>query len=177
VGKMVVREIEVPNTSLAMKSLPQIDFADAFQCQLPDRQPQNIDAVTRSIFLTMPEWIAQLLKLRNVIVRPFGLRTSIEALPSSNPEEPLQPGMAVGVFEVLDRQDNEQIMLGEDDRHLDYRISIQFERGEKDCWVVVSTTVKFNNWLGRAYFIPVKLVHKIIVPVLMKQGLERLSDF
>jgi hypothetical protein len=169
--KIVVREIEIPNTSLAIRSLPQIDFADAFQCQLPENQSQNIDSVTRAIFLTMPQWVAQLLELRNAIVRPFGLKTSIDAVPSSDRGE-LQPGTAVGVFEVLDRRLNDEIMLGEDDNHLDYRVSIQLEREDKKCWVVVSTAVKFNNWLGRAYFVPVRSVHKIVVPAMMKHGLE-----
>jgi hypothetical protein len=170
--KIVVQEIEIPNTSLAMRSLPRIDFADAFRCQLPGNQPENIDSVTRSIFLTMPQWVAQLLELRNVIVRPFGLKTSIDAVPSNN-QDKLQPGTAVGVFEVLDRRLNDEIMLGEDDKHLDYRVSIRLEREEKKCWVVVSTVVKFNNWLGRAYFVPVRSVHKIVVPAMMKHGLER----
>jgi hypothetical protein len=170
--KIVVQEIDIPSTSLAVRSLTLFDFADAFKCQLPENEPQNIDSVTRAIFLTTPQWIAQLLELRNAIVRPFGLKTSIDAVPSSHQDE-LQPGTAVGVFEVLDRGQNEEIMLGEDDTHLDYRVSIQLEREKEKCWVVVSTVVKFNNWLGRAYFIPVRQVHKIIVPAMMKYGLER----
>jgi hypothetical protein len=169
--KVVVQEIEIPSTSLAIKSLPRIDFADAFQCQLPEDQPHNIDSVTRAIFLTMPQWAAQLLKLRNTLVRPFGLKTSIDAVSSSLQDE-LRPGTAVGVFEVFDRRQRDEIMLGEDDKHLDYRVSIQLERKEEKCWVVVSTVVKFNNWMGRAYFVPVRPVHKIIVPAMMKYGLE-----
>lgn len=169
-SKIVVQEINVPSTSLAMRSLPHIDFADAFKCQLPENLPQNIDSVTRAIFLTMPQWITGLLELRNNIVRPLGLKTSIDALPS-NGEGELKPGTAVGVFEVLDRGLDEEIMLGEDDKHLDYRVSVRLEREKEKCWVVVSTVVKFNNWLGRAYFVPVRPVHKIIVPVMMRYGL------
>jgi hypothetical protein len=169
--KIIVQEIDIPSENLAMRSLPRIDFADAFKCLLPAEQPQNIDAVTRAIFLTMPPWISQLLELRNFIVRPFGLKTSNDAVPSSH-QDKLQPGTAVGVFEVLDRRLNE-IMLGEDDQHLDYRVSIQLEREEEKCWVVITTLVKFNNWLGRAYFVPVRPVHKIIVPAMIKYGLER----
>jgi Protein of unknown function (DUF2867) len=113
-----------------------------------------------------------LLELRNAIVRPFGLKASIDAVPSSS-QGILQSGTAVGVFEVLDRRLNEEIMLGEDDKHLDYRVSIQLEREEEKCWVIVSTVVKFNNWLGRAYFVPVRLVHKIVVPAMMRYGLGR----
>jgi Protein of unknown function (DUF2867) len=63
-------------------------------------------------------------------------------------------------------------MLGEDDQHLDFRVSVQMELEAEECWVVVSTAVKFNHWLGRAYFIPVKPVHKIIVPAMMRHGLS-----
>lgn len=170
-SKIVVQEINVPSTSLAMRSLPHIDFADAFKCQLPENQPQNIDSVTRAIFLTMPQWITGLLELRNNIVRPLGLKTSIDALPF-NGEGELIPGTAVGVFEVLDRGLDEEILLGEDDKHLDYRVSVRLECEKEKCWVVVSTVVKFNNWLGRAYFVPVRPVHKIIVPAMMRSGLE-----
>jgi hypothetical protein len=145
--KIVVQEINIPSMSLAMHSLPHIDFADAFKCQLSEDQPQNIDSVTRAIFLTMPQWVAKLLELRNAIVRPLGLKTSIDSDPSRDRDE-LKPGTAVGVFEVLARRLNEEIMLGEDDKHLDYRVSVRLEYEEEKCWVVVSTVVKFNNWLG-----------------------------
>lgn len=82
-SKIVVQEIDIPSTSLAVRLLPHVDFADAFRCQLPENQPQNIDSVTRAIFLTMPQWIANLLELRNAIVRPLGLKTSIDATPSN----------------------------------------------------------------------------------------------
>jgi Protein of unknown function (DUF2867) len=170
-SKIVVQEIDIPSTNLAMCSLPHSDFADAFKCQLPENQPQNIDSVTRAIFLTMPQWIIELLELRNTIVRPLGLKTLVDAVPSNGQDE-LKPGTAVGVFEVLDRRLDKEIMLGEDDKHLDYRVSVQLEREEEKCWVVVSTVVKFNNWFGRAYFVPVRPVHKIIVPAMMRYGLK-----
>lgn len=169
-SKIVVQEIDVSSTSLAVRSLSHIDFADGFKCQLPENQPQNIDSVTRAIFLTMPQWITGLLELRNQIVRPLGLKTSMNAIPSIAQDE-LEPGTAVGVFEVLERGLDDEIVLGEDDKHLDYRVSVRLEREEEICWVIVSTVVKFNNWLGRAYFVPVRPVHKIIVPAMMKYGL------
>jgi hypothetical protein len=169
-SKIVVQEIDISSMSLAVRSLPHNDFADAFKCQLPENQHQDIDSVTRAIFLTMPQWITEFLELRNTIVRPLGLKTSIDAV-QSNGQDELKPGTAVGVFEVLDRKLDEEIMLGEDDKHLDYRVSIRLEREEEKCWVIVSTVVKFNNWFGRAYFVPVRSVHKIIVPAMMKYGL------
>lgn len=102
-SKIVVQEVNVSSANLAVESLPSIDFADAFKCQLPANQPQDIDSVTRAIFLTLPQWITALLELRNTIVRPLGLKTSIDADPANNEGE-LKPGTAVGAFEVLDRR-------------------------------------------------------------------------
>jgi hypothetical protein len=73
----------------------------------------------------------------------------------------------------IDRQGDE-ILLGEDDQHLNFRTSVQLERQEEKCWVIVSTVVQFNNWLGHAYFVPVRPIHKIIVPAMMRHGMENL---
>jgi Protein of unknown function (DUF2867) len=76
--------------------------------------------------------------------------------------------VTVGVFKVLDRQDDE-ILLGEDDRHLNFRASVQLKREAEKCWAIVSTVVQFNNWLGHAYFVPVRPIHKIIVLAMMRR--------
>ncbi len=173
--KFVVQEIEVPSTSLAMRSLSSIDFADAFKCHPSENQPQSIDSVTRAIFSTMPRWIEELLELRNTIVRPLGLRTSVDLNSIDNNQGELKPGGMVGVFGVIERKEDE-ILLGEDDNPLNYRVSIQLEHEGEKYWIIVSTVVQFNNWLGRAYFVPVKPVHKIIIPAMMRSGLKRLEN-
>lgn len=172
---IVIKEIAVPSDTLTLRALSSIDFVDAFKCQLPNGRAQHIDAVTRSIFSTMPTWMMKLLDLRNTIVRPLGLKTSIGPSLVNTQQGKLGPGATVGVFKVIERQDNE-ILLGEDDRHLNFRTSVQLERKEEKCWVIVSTVVQFNNWLGHAYFVPVRPIHKIIVPAMMRHGIENLID-
>jgi hypothetical protein len=169
----IIQEVAVPSGNLAMGALSSIDFVDAFKCRIPNGQPQPIDSVTRAIFSTMPEWMMKLLDLRNTIVRPFGLKTSIDPALLDHRQGKLEPGAVVGVFKVIDRQGDE-ILLGEDDQHLNFRTSVQLERQEEKCWVIVSTVVQFNNWLGHAYFVPVRPIHKIIVPAMMRHGMENL---
>jgi hypothetical protein len=41
-----------------------------------------------------------------------------------------------------------------------------------DRQVVVSTIVRFHNWLGRAYFVPVRPFHRLIVPAMIRYGLR-----
>ena len=38
----------------------------------------------------------------------------------------------------------------------------------------VSTLVHFNNWKGRAYFVPVRVGHQIIVPHGVRTALQNL---
>lgn len=169
----IIQEVAVPSDNFAMRALSSIDFVDAFKGQIPNGCSQQIDVVTRSIFSTMPTWIMKLLDLRNTIVRPLGLKTSIDPNLVDTHQGKLAPGETISVFKVIDRQDDE-ILLGEDDQHLNFRSSVQLERKEEKCWVIVSTVVQFNNWLGRAYFVPVRPIHKIIVPAMMRHGMENL---
>ena len=37
---------------------------------------------------------------------------------------------------------------------------------------MVSTIVRFNNWLGRLYFLPVRPIHRLIVPAMLRNGLR-----
>jgi hypothetical protein len=60
----------------------------------------------------------------------------------------LEPGEKIGVFRVYTVSDAE-VILGEDDRHLDFRISVHLKevQGMKD--VTISTVVHYNNTLGK----------------------------
>lgn len=107
---IIIKEVAVPSGNLAMRALSSIDFVDAFKCQIPTARSQQIDAVTRSIFSTMPAWMMKLFDLRNTIVRPLGLKTSIDLNSIDNYRGQLIPGVTVGVFKVLDRLDDENLI-------------------------------------------------------------------
>ena len=68
--------------------------------------------------------------------------------------------------------DNE-IIMGEDDHHLDFRISVLYRNGEHEDGssphVIISTVVLCHNALGRIYLRVIKPFHRVIV----KSGLRR----
>jgi hypothetical protein len=70
---------------------------------------------------------------------------------------------------VFHKTDHE-IILGEDDKHLDFRVSLfldeNTETNQKQ--LTISTLVKFNNIFGKLYFMPVRPLHKLIVPTILK---------
>jgi hypothetical protein len=92
--------------------------------------------------LALPGWATTLLKLRNTLVRPFGLKTG-EA------DTPIFPTC----HETAD-----EIILGTDDRHLDFRIGVIRQDGR----LYMSTWVHPHNLWGRAYLRLVMPFHILI---------------
>ena len=109
------------------------------------------------------------MRLRDRIVGPIGLKTSDQSAWLNSGHNTFQVGDRLGIFRVFDRTDDE-LLLGEDDRHLDFRLSVLVRNDGNASWVIVSTLVRFNNALGRAYFLLVRPFHKLIVPALLRNA-------
>lgn len=117
------------------------DFIDCYAVTSP-LSPK--DAALRG--LALPRWAAALLKLRNALVRPLGLKTEAD------------PGLpSVGLFPIR-KDDPQEFVLGLDDRHLDFRITV-FREGAR---LYLSTWVHPHNLWGRAYLALVMPAHKLI---------------
>ena len=159
----------IPNGSLAEHAFPRIDYADTYRVQLPPNAPHDIDILYQTVFsLPSTSWVVRLMSLRNRLVRIIGLKT-VEPQDTPLPSRPLQPGDKTKFLKVVDRSANE-LLLGEDDRHLDLRISVLRQENETSVWLVVTTVVRFNNWLGRLYFLPVRPFHQRIVPWMLNSA-------
>lgn len=108
---------------------------------------------------------------RNSIVSVFGLKTSILEQSGNRWEI----GSQAGMFKVFGKTTHE-IILGDDDKHLDFRVSLLLEPDKQYKRVAVTTTVKYHNWLGRCYFFFVKPIHRLIVPLTLKPKFKRLAE-
>lgn len=95
------------------------------------------------------------MQLRNALVRPFGLKVE-PPRSSAAPVGPLLPGARVGIFRVFARRPDE-LLLGEDDRHLDFRVGVLLRDEGEAQYATISTVVRFHNGLGRAYFAVVRM--------------------
>ncbi|WP_374428400.1 DUF2867 domain-containing protein [Tabrizicola sp.] len=92
--------------------------------------------------LALPGWAAALLALRNTLVRPFGLKTG-------EPDKPIFPTC---------HETDEELILGTDDKHLDFRIGLIRQDGR----MFMSTWVHPHNAWGRAYLGLVMPFHILI---------------
>jgi len=118
--------------------LPGYQFADAYSVPAPP----GIDAIeaTRLAFARGPLWIRTLMTLRNRLVGLVGLK----------------PAPSTG-FPVI-HQSPREVVLGFDDRHLDFRIVAVVDGG----FVTLNTIVRWHNAWGRAYLAAVMPFHRVI---------------
>lgn len=136
------------------------DFGDTYSLAVNGLKLNALDA-SQLVFGRAPGWIKWLLALRNLIVKPFGLRSGRERVLHARPH--------IGFFPVI-RQSTDHVLLGLDDRHLNFRVSIEVkERGAGWQEISVSTAVKTHNLLGRVYLAIVKPFHRMIVPAMLMQ--------
>ncbi|MDH7447779.1 DUF2867 domain-containing protein [Aquimarina sp. 2201CG14-23] len=174
---MKVQKVEIPSVSLLAET--KVDYVDSFKSEYTDKEGDvDILSISRAFFSTSPEWIEKLFALRNKIVSIFGLKTGDKVKSRMQLIDNFkgEVGERLGIFKVFDKTENE-IILGEDDRHLNFRVSLllmkQVQEGDKSLFI--STTVKFNNWFGRLYFLPVKPFHTLIVPTMLKSVIKEIE--
>lgn len=146
---------EMPNAAL-----PNADWADAFVLELPkdQRTARHIASVTLG---SSPKWLKVLLSIRNNLMAPFGLK--------AGKETDDQPSNSIGFFPVLEESD-QRIVVGLDDRHLDFRIIVELATAEVTTKVLMTTVIRRHNLFGKTYLAIVSPFHKLIVPRVLSQA-------
>lgn len=137
-------------------------FIDAFRVEVGATAVNAREACTRMV-LDGPRWIDALLRLRNILVRPFGLKTSGEGAPA--------PCGLIGLFPVLS-ETPERLVAGFDDSHLDFRIVVDVSGSAASRQVTSTTLVRTHNLLGRAYLTLIMPFHKLVVRGMMGRIVE-----
>lgn len=160
----------MPPASCAVASwYPGADLVDAFAVTLPGPRPHHLSRLAQAAFSNPPPWIKAAMTLRDAAVRLFGVRTSgeIRARLKSDGRD------RIDFFPVLSRSERE-IVIGEDDRHLDFRLSLLLSKrpdGQED--LVATTVVRCRNRLGRAYLAAIMPGHILVI----RSSLERAAAF
>ena len=145
-----------PENSMISANFETVDYCDSYRIR--KTTGENVEEITNKLFEApkWPKWVQGLMKTRDFLVRPLGLKTAKETQSDK-------------IFPVIARTENEMIM-GIDDRHLNFRVSVLIDR-EKS-YIHITTLVQYRNRLGKAYFLLVKPFHKMIVRSLLKRQLN-----
>jgi hypothetical protein len=153
-GVVVEQRVTLPHPDL-----PAADWADSYSVRLcrPDLDPMD---AARELMGRAPRWVGALLKIRNRVVGLFGLKSAELALTGQD---------KIGGFPVIEH-DDQHVLLGFNDKHLDFRIIVSVEpEGFGHQHVSLTTLVQRHNLFGRIYILVVTPFHKLIVKTFLKR--------
>jgi hypothetical protein len=138
--------------------LPGAQFADAFRLELlpgPVDMPLDAPAAARRMVGNMPGWARTLLAIRERAVAPFGLKHPTAGAAGQ-----------IGIFPIL-TQAADRIVLGINDRHLDFRLVVEVAEIGGRRRVTATTIVKTHNLLGRTYLATIMPFHRLMARTLL----------
>lgn len=152
------------------------DFLDVYSGDLserPDLVACNILEFAAHFTTIDMAWAQGLLKLRDQIVRPLGLKTTKDLAKDAivKPVSDLQPGDRIAFFKIYEVSEDE-ILLGEDDWHQDFRLSV-YRSKTGSPRVYLSTCCQRHNIFGYGYLAAILPFHKKLVKQSIEYGLKR----
>lgn len=145
------------SVKLPHPTLPGADWADSFTITTA-QAGITPEIAARKIMGSRPGWVVRLMQFRDLVMRPFGLKSGINAPENAD---------IIGIFPVIARAEK-SIILGLDDRHLDFRLIIEIEETPDSLTKIHAiTAVKRHNMFGRAYLATITPFHNRIVPAML----------
>ncbi len=165
------------SSSLETKSF-EYDYSDCFTHYLTNtgmERDLDIYDFAEAFFKPPPIWFQFFWNLRDRLVSPFNLKTGVKNKNHDKPQKnnKWEVGSQVGFFKLYEVLGNEMV-LGENDKHLDFRVILKYEKVKENESCSVTTLVKYNNSLGKVYFFFVKPFHRLFVPKLIAYNLKKL---
>ena len=155
---MSIDPVSPPSESTIAGAYKNADLIDSFATTFCADMPRDLGVVSDAILSHPAWWVRGLLTIRDMTVARFGLKTTGELQRNAHASE------SIGFFPIISRSENE-LVLGVDDRHLDFKASILLRslNDESDFEVVVTTVVHCHNNLGRIYLTLIKPFHVLVV--------------
>ncbi len=166
----LVKPVALPEQPPVTSLYESTSLADAFAVRLPLGTAADPDVLWRFVMSQQPFWIGWLTTFRDTIVACFGLKTAKRLETLSDEAD----GERIAFFRVYSRSEFE-IVLGEDDRHLDFRLSVLRSPDSSPTvggQLTVSTVVHCHNLLGRAYIWVIAPFHRLVVKASLRRAAQ-----
>ncbi|WP_103068118.1 DUF2867 domain-containing protein [Aquimarina sediminis] len=156
-----VKEEKAYLTETSRQLFKKIDFIDTFSTT---NHTNTMMEISNLVFNTSPKWVGFLFKIRNGIVKLFGLKTSMP----KDYNTKFEVGGYIKFFKIYEITENE-VVLGANDSHLNFRAIINNTHSPIHN-IKVTTLVQFNNSMGRIYMSIIKPFHRLVVIKMVKQA-------
>ena len=167
--EFAVTAVALPAAASIRTLYATTDLADAYAIRLPAHASTDPEQLARLILMNQAPWVGQLMRVRDAIVGRLGIKTA-QQLQNA-------PDAAVGgriyMFKIYAKTAHE-VVLGEDDSHLDFRLSVLHEPATTAAGstprLIVSTVVHCHNRLGRAYIALIAPFHRTVVQSALRRA-------
>lgn len=160
----------MPSNSVLAPLYAGADLLDAFAIRLPAEASDDLEVLARVAFGRQAGWIRTLTLVRDVVMAPFGVKSSRAVGLAGKARGPV-----IGFFPLLSKSATE-LIVGADDRHLDFRVTIQLcadaENGRE---LLAGTVVHCHNRLGRLYLATIAPFHRVIVQASLERAVREMK--
>jgi hypothetical protein len=148
-----------PESIQVYADMDRVDYFDSYMTV--KSTPDSVAEITRKL-LKSPGWVNALGKLRDILVKPFGLKTE-------NDIKTEQAGTHEFDFAPVLYRSEQEIVMGMNDKHLYFRLSVLKVAKQDGSQIFLTTVVRFNNVGGRIYFALIRLFHGLIVRTMLRR--------
>jgi hypothetical protein len=163
-----VTPVAIPQWSRVAHIYKSTNLADAYAIRLPVGASGDPELLARFIFTHQPSWIGILTRIRDAVVACFGLKTAKHLATLSQDAS----SKRISFFKVYSTSKTE-VVLGEDDKHLDFRVSVcclDERTPEIGQQLILSTVVNCHNLLGRTYILIITPFHRMVVRASLRRA-------
>lgn len=152
-----VRKIYI-KSKIVMKLIDKYKPSDYYDCEeknIKRKEPLCTNYIFDQMFCHYPKPVAILMKIRNAMVKPLGLKGGNS------------------FRELISESNAEEIVAYKNDRHLCFWVSVYCSLPiENQQNISITTVVKFNNLLGKLYFACIWVFHKILEKKLFREAIK-----
>ena len=157
---MLIEKCDVPSLSVLDRRLVEAAyFRDSYRTSLT-RDEASVVEIFFGIFGHHPLWMKCILIARNRVASLCGLDAStaseimdLEVRPSYSVGDKIGPWPIFSLTEV-------ELVAGRDNAHLDFRLSVLKEPGDRNCSAVISTICTTHNMFGKTYLFFIVPFHR-----------------
>ncbi len=165
-----VRRVAPPADSMVAGLFAETDLLNAYAIGVPETVSRDVSLLARAVLGQPATWFQGLIRLRDAVVAGFGVKTSRQL----RAELEASGGEHIDFFPVRAHSAHELVM-GEDDRHLDFRLSVLLRPcpAGPGMELVVTTAVHCHNKLGWAYLTVIRPFHHLVVRLNLDRAQRR----
>ena len=164
------RAVPMPCNSALTPLYAGAELLDAFAIRLPAEASNDLEVLARFALERQAGWIRALTFARDVVMTPFGVKSS-RAVGHAGKAQ----GQVIGFFPLLSKSATE-LIVGADDRHLDFRVALQLRADAANGReLLAATVVHCHNRLGRIYLATIAPFHRVIVQASLERAVREMK--